>query len=232
MLLGTVHCIWDENVSSACGSWTELKVKQWPPHCTGKHWIGVVVVDQRNTTGRKYNLRSPKPDKLKQSSIYLIHSGHGWVSQTLILEILFRACVLQTWTCQCGCGKLMDTGHLLPPQFPLFLINSQRERQLSSRVLQFKRMYLQQFGKKIVPKQFCKGKERTSPRKVTRYPEQGGFIQIPVHIKVEVILFSIPCFKVWVVLCSGIQQNVPVPFKFLLFNFPAFCKRPDSNFKD
>lgn len=151
MLLWTVHCIWDENGSSACSGWTELKVKQWPPHCTGKHWIGVVVVGQRNTTGHKYNLRSPKPDKLKQSSIYLIHSGHGWVSQTLILEILFWASILlQIWTSQHERGKLMDTAHLFTSPVSTF-INSQRETQLSSCVSQFKSMYLQQFGQKIFP---------------------------------------------------------------------------------
>lgn len=183
MLLWTVHCIWDENGSSACSGWTELKVKQWPPHCTGKHWIGVVVVGQRNTTGHKYNLRSPKPDKLKQSSIYLIHSGHGWVSQTLILEILFWASILlQIWTSQHERGKLMDTAHLFPPQFPLLLIPKEKHS---------------------FPPVFLSLKVCTYSSSAKKFFQ----IQIPVHIKVEVILFSIPCFKVWVVLRNSTERS-------------------------
>lgn len=37
---------------------------------------------------------------------------------------------------------------------------------------------------------------RVSPREVKYYPEERGSIQIPVHINVEVILLSIPCFRV------------------------------------
>lgn len=58
-------------------------------------------------------------------------------------------------------------------------------------------MYLQEFSKEFVLKQICKGKgRRSSPRKVTYYPEQRRYIQIPVHMNVEVILLSVPCFKV------------------------------------